>query len=115
MGSTKAKPKVAVVGTGAVGGYFGGMLLRAGVPVLMIGRSPFVEAVRRSGLYLDTTKFQETVHPEVSTELSSVAGCDIILFCVKTTDSAEVSKRLAPHLYPDAAVVSLQNGVNNVE
>jgi len=115
MGSTEAKPKVAVVGTGAVGGYFGGMLLRAGVPVLMIGRSPFVEAVRRSGLYLDTTKFQETVHPEVSTELSSVAGCDIILFCVKTTDSAEVSKRLAPHLYPDAAVVSLQNGVNNVE
>src|SRR4029077_3119597 len=45
MTPTDAWPKVAVVGTGAVGGYFGGMLARAGAPVVMIGRAPFVEVV----------------------------------------------------------------------
>jgi 2-dehydropantoate 2-reductase len=114
MTSQKTKAKVAVVGTGAVGGYFGGMLLRAGVPVIMIGRPAFVEAVKRSGLFLDTTQFKETVYPEVSTEFAAAAGCDIVLFCVKTTDTTAVSKRLAPHLTTDASVVSLQNGVNNV-
>jgi 2-dehydropantoate 2-reductase len=115
MTSQKAKVKVAVVGAGAVGGYFGGMLVRAGVPVVMIGRPAFVEAVKRSGLFLDTTQFKETVYPEVSTELDVVAGCDIVLFCVKATGTAAVSKRLAAHLTTGAIVVSLQNGVNNVQ
>lgn len=115
MSSEKPKGKVAVVGTGAVGGYFGGMLLRAGVPVVMIGRPAFVAAVKNSGLFLDTTQFKETVHPEVSTELAAVAGCDVVLFCVKTTDSTAVSSELTRFLAPDATLVSLQNGVNNVQ
>ena len=115
MNTGNAKTKVAVVGTGAVGGYFGGMLLRAGVPVVMIGRPAFVEAVKKAGLYLDTTQFKETVHPEVSSELAAAAGCEIVLFCVKTTDTAETAKKLAPHLAPNAIVVSMQNGVNNVQ
>jgi len=115
MSTENAKPKVAVVGTGAVGGYFGGMLLRAGVPVVMIGRPAFVEAVRKSGLLLDTTQFKETAHPEVSSELAAVSGCEVVLFCVKATDTAETAKRLLPHLAASATVVSLQNGVNNVQ
>ena len=115
MSTGNAKPKVAIVGTGAVGGYFGGMLLRAGVPVTMIGRPTFVDAVKKSGLYLDTTQFKETVHPEVSSELAAAAGSEIVLFCVKTTDTAETAKKLAPHLPSSAIVVSLQNGVNNVQ
>ena len=51
-----------MVGAGAVGGYFGGLLVRSGVPVTMIGRPAFVEAVRKDGLRLDTMQFQETVH-----------------------------------------------------
>jgi 2-dehydropantoate 2-reductase len=81
----------------------------------MIGRPAFVEAVKRSGLFLDTTQFKETVYPEVSTELDVVAGCDIVLFCVKATGTTAVSKRLAAHLTTGAIVVSLQNGVNNVQ
>jgi 2-dehydropantoate 2-reductase len=115
MSTENTKPKVAVVGTGAVGGYFGGMLLRAGVPVVMVGRPPFVEAVKKSGLFLDTKQFQETVHPEVTSDLAAVAGCEIVLFCVKTTDTAETARRLVPHIAAHATVVSLQNGVNNVQ
>jgi len=109
------RPKVAVVGAGAVGGYFGGMLARAGVPAVMIGRPSFVEAVQRSGLLIDSYQFQETVHPQASTELPAAAGADVVLFCVKTTDTASVSKQLKAILRPNSLVVSMQNGVNNAE
>ncbi|HLB87400.1 MAG TPA: 2-dehydropantoate 2-reductase N-terminal domain-containing protein, partial [Terriglobales bacterium] len=59
-------PKIAVVGAGAVGGYFGGLLARAGAPVVMIGRPSFVEAVKKNGLFLDTLQFQESVRVEAS-------------------------------------------------
>jgi 2-dehydropantoate 2-reductase len=112
---TNNKPKVAVVGAGAVGGYFGGMLARAGLPVVLIGRPSVVEAVRRSGLFLDSFRFQKTVHPQASTELSAASDADVVLFCVKTTDTAGVSRQLAAILPSTAVVVSLQNGVNNAE
>ena len=108
-------PKVAVVGAGAVGGYFGGLLARSGVPVTMIGRPAFVEAVRKSGLQLDTTQFQATVRPEASTEIAAAAGADYVFFCVKTTDTASASGELARHISSSTTVLSLQNGVNNAE
>jgi 2-dehydropantoate 2-reductase len=115
MTAEKAWPKVAVVGAGAVGGYFGGMLARAGAPVVMIGRPGFVEAVKRGGLFLDTLQFQERVKVEASADLSAARGAEIVLFCVKTTDNAATAQTLAPLLAPGAVVVSLQNGVDNVE
>jgi len=109
------RPRVAVVGAGAVGCYFGGMLARAGVPVVLIGRPALAEAVRRNGLFLDCLTFQEHVNAEVSTELSAAKGADIVLFCVKTLDTETAAKQLAPHLKPEAIVVSMQNGVDNAE
>lgn len=108
-------PRVAVVGAGAVGGYFGGLLADAGAPVVMIGRKAFVETVNHAGLFLDTLQFQKSVRVEVSTELRAVRGADLVLFCVKTTDNAATARELAPFLPPRAIVVSLQNGVDNVE
>jgi len=108
-------PKVVVIGAGAVGGYFGGMLARAGAPVTMIGRQVFVEAVKNSGLQLNTVQFRETVYPEASTEIAAASGAEVILLCVKTTDTASTAKSLAPHISPGAIMVSLQNGVNNAK
>jgi len=108
-------PKIAVVGAGAVGGYFGGLLARAGAPVVMIGRPAFVEAVKKNGLFLDTLHFQESVRVEASAELSAVRGAEIVLFCVKTTDNAATARAIAPLLAPNALVLSFQNGVDNVE
>lgn len=115
MTQTENWPNIAVVGAGAVGGYFGGMLARAGTPVTMIGRPAFVDVVNKNGLFLDTLQFQENVHVQASTELSAAAGAEVILFCVKTTDNAATARQLAPLLAPGALVVSLQNGVDNVE
>ena len=108
-------PKIAVVGAGAVGGYFGGLLARAGAPVVMIGRPAFVEAVKKNGLFLDTLQFQESVRVEVSTELSAVRAAEIVLFCLKTTDNATTARVLGSLLAPSALVLSMQNGVDNVE
>jgi 2-dehydropantoate 2-reductase len=108
-------PRVAVVGAGSVGGYFGGLLADAGAPVVMIGRATFVDAVSREGLFLDALQFQKRVRVEVSTDLSAAGGADLVLFCVKTTDNAATSRELAPFLAPHAIVLSLQNGVDNVE
>jgi 2-dehydropantoate 2-reductase len=115
MSSETTWPRIAVVGAGAVGSYFGGMLARAGAPVVMIGRAAFVEAVRKSGLVLDTVQFREPVHPEASTEIAAAKGADVVLFSVKTTDTAAAAEELAKHISPHAIVISLQNGVNNVE
>jgi 2-dehydropantoate 2-reductase len=108
-------PKIGVVGAGAVGGYFGGLLAREGAPVVMIGRPVFVEAVKKNGLFLDTLQFQESVRVEASTELSAVRGAELVLFCVKTTDNLATARALAPLVAPGALVLSLQNGVDNVE
>jgi 2-dehydropantoate 2-reductase len=115
MTSSENWPRVAVVGAGAVGGYFGGILARAGAPVVMIGRAGFVEAVRSRGLLLDTLQFKETVRVEASTELEAVRGVDVVLFCVKTMDTESTARSLAPLLSSSATVVSLQNGVDNAD
>jgi 2-dehydropantoate 2-reductase len=115
MTQTEKWPSIAVIGAGAVGGYFGGLLARAGAPVTMIGRPAFVKAINRNGLFLDTLQFQENVRAQASTELSAAAGADIILFCVKTPDNAATASQLALLLARGAVVVRLQNGVDNVE
>jgi len=113
--STRNWPRIAVVGAGAVGGYFGGMLARAGVPAIFIGRPAFVDAVKQNGLFLDTVQFQERVKVEASADLAAARGAEIILFCVKTTDTAETASALAKVLAKDAVIVSMQNGVDNAE
>ena len=115
MTSSEKWPRVAVVGTGAVGGYFGGMLARAGAPVVFIGRPAFVDAAKKNGLFLDAVQFKEAVRVEASTELQAVRGADVVLFCVKTTDTESTARALAPLLSSSATLVSLQNGVDNGE
>jgi 2-dehydropantoate 2-reductase len=110
-----AAKRVAVMGAGAVGSYFGGMLSRAGMPVTMIARPAYVEAVRRNKLFLDAVSFQERVTVEASADPSAVRDADVVLFCVKGQDNEETARAIAPYLSADAIVVSVQNGVDNVE
>jgi 2-dehydropantoate 2-reductase len=106
---------IAVVGAGAVGSFYGAMLARAGHKVTLIGRPAHVQEIKRAGLKLDlaSASATEIVHIDASTELISLQGADLVLFCVKSTDSASVALQIAPHLAPHALVMSLQNGVEN--
>ena len=108
-------PRVAVVGAGAVGGYFGGMLARAGARVTLIGRPAHVDVWRRDGLFVDSINFQESVSVEASTDLAASGDADLVLFSVKSLDTEETARQLARHVKGDALIVSLQNGVDNVE
>ncbi|MFZ2649813.1 MAG: 2-dehydropantoate 2-reductase [Burkholderiaceae bacterium] len=105
--------KIAVMGAGAVGCYFGGMLARAGHAITLIGRPPHVDAVHRKGLRMSTLSFDETVTVQASTQAHAVRGAQLVLFCVKSSDTESAGAALAPHLEPDALVLSLQNGVDN--
>ena len=107
--------KIAVMGAGAVGCYYGGMLARAGHDVVLIGRPTHVEAVRRAELFLDTQAFQVQVPMRAFTDASGVQGSQLVLCCVKSTDSANAALQMAPYLEPDAIILSLQNGVDNAE
>jgi 2-dehydropantoate 2-reductase len=106
-------PRVAVVGAGAVGGYFGGMFARSGAPTVFIGRKDFADAVNANGLILDKSQGQERIAARATTEMSAIRDCSLILFCVKANGTSATAKQMARFLAPDATVVCLQNGVDN--
>ncbi|MDM7462880.1 MAG: 2-dehydropantoate 2-reductase [Tepidimonas taiwanensis] len=108
-------PRFAVFGAGAVGGYYGALLARAGVPVVLIGRPAHVQAMRERGLRLQTATFDETIPVQADTDPAAVTGADVVLVCVKSGDTEAAGAALRPHLGPDTAVLSLQNGVDNAE
>jgi len=103
------------MGAGAVGCYYGGMLARAGHDVVLVGRPQHVEAVRRAGLRLQTGTFDEQVPMGASTAPDAVQGATLVLFAVKSPDTEAAGKALAPYLERDAAILTLQNGVDNAE
>jgi 2-dehydropantoate 2-reductase len=115
MSQLQEWPRIAVVGAGAVGGYFGGMFARAGAPTVFVGRRHFADAVNSRGLVLDKSEGQERMRVRATTEMSAVRDCSLILFCVKANDTQETANQMAPFLRPDATVVCLQNGVDNAD
>ena len=107
--------RVAVMGAGAVGCYYGGMLARAGHQVTLITRPAHVAAIVRDGLRLETQSFDEQVHLAASSDASAVQRAQLVLLCVKSTDTEAAGAQMLPYLAPDALVLTLQNGVDNAD
>lgn len=115
MSEIREWPRIAVVGAGAVGGYFGGMFARAGAPTVLIGRKHFADAVNSEGLVLDKSEGRERIRVNATADISAVRDCPVILFSVKANDTLSTAKEMAPFVRPDAVVVCLQNGVDNAD
>lgn len=116
MSSAHSVPlSVAVMGAGAVGCFYGGMLARAGHSVTLIGRPQHVQAILARGLRMQTLGFDEAVPLAASTEASAVAGADVVLFAVKSPETETAGEQMRAHLKPGALVLCLQNGVDNAE
>lgn len=111
--NTSSWPRVAVMGAGAVGGYYGGMLALAGAPVTMIGRPQHVAAMQRDGLVIERADRRDVARVDAATGPEAVAGADVVLLCVKSPDTRSAAASMRPYLAPDAVVVTLQNGVEN--
>ena len=109
--------RVAVLGAGAVGSYYGGVLARAGHDVTLIGRPTHVEVIRSHGLRMTWEEGgrEETVRVAAAESASAAAHADWVLVTVKSPDTREAGRQLAPHVSPGALVLSLQNGVDNAE
>ena len=106
-----------VVGTGGVGGYFGGLLARAGLPVCYIARGNHLQALKEHGLTVDSVEpGRFHVRDACFTDDPAEAGpCDVILYCVKTPSNDTAIPFIRPMMGPDSVVISLQNGVDNGE
>ena len=103
----------AVLGAGAVGCYYGGMLARHGHDVVFIGRPSHVAAMSQDGLRIQSQAFDVRLPVRAETQIEAAASADVVFVCVKSTDTAEATRRLGQVLAPGAIVVSLQNGVDN--
>ena len=106
---------VAVIGAGAVGCYYGGLLLKAGHDVTFIGRQPHVDAINANGLLLDTQTFKGHLPAKAATDTTTLISPDLVLVCVKSADTETAGRSLAGRLRPETAVLSLQNGVDNAQ
>jgi 2-dehydropantoate 2-reductase len=115
MQTMDRKLKVAVLGAGAVGCYYGGMMARAGHDVVLIARLDHVEAIHARGLRMETLSFDELVPIQASTDVSAAQGADLVLFCVKSPDTISAGGQLLPFLGQDTLVLCLQNGVDNAD
>ena len=107
--------QVAVIGAGAVGCYYGGLLLRAGHGVTFVGRPVHVDAINTNGLLLDLKTFRGHLPAKAATDTTTLASPDLVLVCVKSADTEAAGRSLVGRLRPDTSVLSLQNGVDNAQ
>ena len=110
--------KIVVVGAGAVGSFFGGLLAKAGESVTLIGRAAHLKAIGENGLRIDSKPWgrEERIHGfELSETIQAVAQAELVLFCVKSTQTAAMAKAMQDLLPAHAVVLSMQNGVENPE
>jgi 2-dehydropantoate 2-reductase len=104
--------RIAMVGAGGVGGYFGGRLAQSGESVTFIARGAHLAALREKGLRLESIEGNAHL-PKVSAtdRPEEVGAVDVVFVCVKTWQVPEVAQRLSPLVGPDTLVVPLENGV----
>jgi 2-dehydropantoate 2-reductase len=106
--------KIAVVGCGAVGSYYGAMLGRAGQDVHFLLRSDF-DVVRQKGVAIRSVKGDFQVQPRCARTPDAIGVCDSVLIALKTTANDQFPKLLPPLVGPQTAIVTLQNGLGNTE
>ena len=105
--------KIAVMGTGAMGGYVGARLAEAGAEVTFIARGPHLAAIRQDGLMVTSPEGDIRINPVSATDdPTSVGPVDFILLGVKLYDVEKAVNDLRPMLGPDTGVISLQNGID---
>jgi 2-dehydropantoate 2-reductase len=106
--------KIAVMGTGGVGGYFGGLLARAGNDVTFVARGPHLQAIRESGLRVESANDGNfTAHGNAVEDTSGVGPQDLVLFTVKMYHNEAAIDAIRPLMGPDSLALTLQNGIDN--
>lgn len=106
--------RIAVMGSGAVGGYFGAKLAAAGHEVAFIARGKHLAALQASGLRVNSPNGDLTISQAQFTEAPERVGkVDLVLFCVKSYDTESAAQAIAPIMSDQSIILSLQNGIDN--
>ena len=105
--------KIAIMGTGGVGGYYGGLLAKAGRDVTFIARGAHLQAIRKNGLQVKSVHGDFQVSKALATDKPADVGpVDLIIFATKTYQTDEAAKAIKPMVGKDTVVVPLQNGID---
>lgn len=108
--------RFAILGSGAVGGYFGARLARQGQPVTFIARGAHLDAIRERGLEVRSARLGDfLVKAPAESDTSAVGPVDVVIVAVKAYDNLTAYPLIAPLLGPETVVLTLQNGVDNVD
>jgi 2-dehydropantoate 2-reductase len=106
--------RVAILGSGAVGGYYGAKLARAGHDVTFIARGAHLQAIRGQGLHVKSPALGSfTVHAPAEEDTSRVGPVDVVILAVKTYDNATALPLIPPMIGPSTTVLTIQNGVDS--
>ena len=106
--------KVLVMGAGGVGGFYGGILNRAGHDVTIVARGQHLESISHTGLRVESRNFGNfTVHPKTTSQPRQDHAADLVLFCVKGYDNTEAISLIAPAVGPNSSILTLQNGIGS--
>ena len=106
--------RIAVMGAGGMGGYFGGLLARAGEEVAFIARGAHLEAIRKNGLAVQSVLAGDfTISATATDAPGDIGPVDFVLFCVKAYDNAVAAEQIRPLIGPETVVLSVQNGIDN--
>jgi len=105
--------RIAVVGTGGIGGPYGASLAKAGADVTFVARGAHLAAMRENGLRIEGDRGETHIRPAQATDdIASIGPVDFVLFCVKLWDVESAGKAIKPMVGPETAVIPLQNGVD---
>lgn len=104
--------KISVIGTGGVGGYFGGRLALAGNDVTFIARGNHLDAIQKNGLIVKSIKGDFEINPaKVTNDLNCVKESDLIIVCTKAWQVKEIAEKIAPLINEETIILPTQNGV----
>ena len=105
--------RIAVIGAGGVGGYFGGRLAQAGHDVTFVARGAHLAALRERGLVIESGLGDATVRTATFTDdVAGIAPCDVVMLCVKLWDVESAAAQIAPLVARGGVVIPFQNGVD---
>jgi len=103
--------RIAVMGAGGLGGYFGARLALGGADVHFIARGRHLEALRADGLRIEGPEPMHVARVSATDDAGAIGPVDVVMFCVKLWDTAAALEQIRPLIGPRTALVSFQNGV----
>src|SRR5215510_12126522 len=104
--------RIVVMGSGGLGGYFGGLLAQSGADVTFVARGVYLHALQEHGLTVRSVNSDFTVSVQACADPRALPPAGVVLFCVKTYDAATAAALLQPVVNAQTIVLTLQNGMN---